>query len=117
VDWQSSTRGMSQIWQKVKEESRIFFEFCFVLATPKNSLFKYVYFDFFFFPQKKTLCTLCTRDFFMAMVQNLANKQKKKTMYWVNVKPFTKYKLGDCNAIQQTQYYLNFKPIHKIQIE
>lgn len=52
MDWQSSRRGMDQIWLEVGQESRIFLESCFVLATYRNSFAKYGYFWTFFSPHK-----------------------------------------------------------------
>ncbi len=42
---------MDQIWLEVEQESRIFLESCFVLATYRNSFSKYGYF-WLFFPLK-----------------------------------------------------------------
>jgi hypothetical protein len=70
ADWWSPTRGMSQIWLDVRQWSGRFWKTCLVLATTRNSLSKYgnmwLFFLkkwrrlFFFFPQKKSLCALCT---------------------------------------------------------
>jgi len=38
VDWRSSTRGLSQIWLQVREKSRNFLEFCYILALYKEPL-------------------------------------------------------------------------------
>ncbi len=60
MDWQLSKRVMSQIWLKVREDSRNILDSCLVLA--QNSLSKYGYFFFLilkiwwllwiFFPKK-----------------------------------------------------------------
>lgn len=41
AQWQPSTRGKNQIWLQVREDSRHFLEFCYVLVTSKNPVSKY----------------------------------------------------------------------------
>jgi hypothetical protein len=66
--WQSSTRGMSQSWVQVREESRIFLESSYILAICKNPLSKYDYFRILFcqscyFFIKNILCALSPGTF------------------------------------------------------
>jgi hypothetical protein len=48
VNWQSSTRELSQIWLLVREENRFIFKPRSILATYKNLWFKYGKFNFCF---------------------------------------------------------------------
>jgi hypothetical protein len=48
VDWQSSTKGMSQIWPEASQQSRNCLGSHFVLGTSRNSLSKYGIFWLFF---------------------------------------------------------------------
>jgi hypothetical protein len=58
VNWQSSTRELSQIWLQVREESRFFFKPHIILATYKNLIWsKYGKFNICF-PQNMVILGL-----------------------------------------------------------
>jgi hypothetical protein len=83
VDWQSSTKGMSQIWPEASQQSRICLGSHFVLVTSRNSLSKYGNFWLFFLKiwgilniSSMFAPELRTGFFFIATVQKFEKNKK-----------------------------------------